>query len=296
MPEVMGHQAKLIFGASNPPDLPLPFVSSDFGATRLTVEDDAITGTRTRMLSNTRQLGEQIAGTVVCRPTVKMLANLLPRIMGGTPVGTLYTLAETLPEFYLAELVGDRWFLWSGCRIASATFAAAAGSPWSLTLAIQALEEEIFEVGTDPFPVVAIDATTRAFILQDATVSVNGNAVCTPSIQFTLDNLLTPDEFENCTVGAADLLTTDRAVSLSLGPISWGRHQTLYPQAATGVPVVVTFTDGSVSAAFTFPKAVFEKRPPVVAGKRVKVRLPLNAQCVGTAPNDEMSANVDSTV
>jgi hypothetical protein len=296
--DLFGYQAKAAIGAANPPDKPLPFVSESFQATRTAMDDDQVRGTRSQLIGNTRYGPESFTGQIVCRPTAKMLVDLLPWILGGTPVGTSYPLAETIPERYLSIDRSDgtaegKVFLYSGVKVARATFNCVAGAPWTLTLDLMALTETVGAAGSHP--VIAYDSTTRPFILSDIAISVNAVTICTPVVNIIIDNALEADELTNCSTGPAALLSFDRLIDVSFTP-SWGRVESLYPPTDTGWATTVTLTDGTVSCLFDMPTVVYNKQSPTIEGKRSKIRLPLNGRAKATTPLDELEITLDSTV
>lgn len=289
-----GWQAKLGIGATSTVDKPLRFVNESFQATRLIIPDDEITGSRDADIGQARYGPFSYIGSITLRPTAVEWSYILEWILGGTPVGTSYPIADTIVSRYMSIDRVTKVFLYDGVVVGRATINFVAGAKGTCTLDLFATGETVGNAGT--FPSLTLDTTTKAFILQDNVISVNSVAVCTTSITIVIDNLLTPDEFTNCVTGPAEMVPAGpRDIRLSFTPAYDTTHSALYPPTDAGWAVTVVATNGTVSLSFSFVKVVFDRKSPTVPAANQKIRLPLDGKAYKNGSTASIVTVLDST-
>lgn len=270
------------------------FVNENFVAQRLVLPDDEITGSRSADIGQARYGEYNYIGSITLHPTAVEWSYLLPWMLGTAASGTLYALADALMERYFSFDRVAKVFVYGGGVVGSWTLTFTAGQKSTLTLNLFATSETVGNAGT--FPSLTLDSTTKAFVLQDNVVSVNSVTICTTTITISMDNLLTPDEFTNCSTGPQAYVPGVRDIRVSFTPAFKSDYTALYPPSDSGWAVNVTATNGTVSLNFDFVKVVFDRLSPTVPGQNQKIRLPLNGKCYKSGSTLEMVTNLDHTV
>lgn len=286
----MGDLCRVGVGASAPATLLLDLISGDVGLTEAHVNGTGVRGTRSRHKSRTRRGLRRPSGSITIEPNVDELVFWLPYILGGTPVGTSYPLAESLGSFIYQKDMIEKVYTYSGCKVASATFRSSQGGPLQLSLNIEGVDESIGNAGT--FPDLELEAAAP-FVHHDGAFTVNSLSGRTFfDFELTIDNLLDGERFGNSATRTA-LNPTDRNISLGLTPPYGGNHD-MYNLLHTGVPIVATFTNGTVSISFSMPFVQIPRQTPIIAGK-AENRLLLRGEARADDPNTELVVTLDST-
>lgn len=289
----MGYAGQFAIGASDPVDQRIKLKSETLKGSRLVLDPGDITGSASAEISTVRYGAYTYAGTIVCKPNAVELSYLLPWILGGTPSGTTYPLADTMVAKYVALKRVTDSFLYGGVQVGKATFSCDAGKPLEVALDLYALSE----TPGYAFPSLSLSTTTRPFILSDAVISVNSVAVCTTSITVVIDNMLTPAEFTNCTTGPEALIrTAPRDIRVGFTPAFAGDAAALYPPSEAGWATTITWTDGTVSLLMSFVKVVFDRESPTIADLASVIRLPLNGRAFKSGSTLELICTLDATV
>ena len=193
----MGYASQFAIGSADPVDQRMRFTTENFQAQRQQLPEDEITGSASADLATVRYGPMSYVGSVTLRPNAVEWSYLLPWILGGTPSGTTYPLADTLMEKYFAFDRVTRAFLYSGGVVGRATLNCDPVNKLSVTLDLFATAEN----AAYSFPTLSLSSTTKPFVLTDSVIAVNSVTVCTTSIQVVIDNVLTPDDLTNCSVG-----------------------------------------------------------------------------------------------
>jgi hypothetical protein len=151
-----------------------------------------------------------------------------------------------------------------------ATFKCSQGGILELTLDIEGKTESIYAAAS--FPSLTM-STQAPYVFTDATVSHGGTAYQFREVELVIDNMLKKDRFMN-SVSRTDIPALDRVVSLSLSHPYTSDTIALYDTGATGAQVVLTFTNGGSSIAFTMVYVQFPAESPDTPG-RDEILLPL---------------------
>lgn len=286
----MGCASKFGVGASAPATLLLDLMSGDVGLQETLINGTGVRGTRTRHKSRTRKGTRRPTGSITIEPNVDELLFWLPYILGGTPSGTTYPLGETLSSFIVTKDMVTKVFTYTGCKIASASFKSSQGGPLQLTLNIEGVDETVGNAGT--FPDIEL-GEAAPFVHHDGAFAVNSLTGRTFfDFELNIDNMLDGERFGNSATRTA-LNPTDRNITVSLTPPYGGNHD-MYALLETGVPISATFTNGTVSVAFSMPFVQVPRVTPLIAGK-AENRLMLKGEARGDDANSELVVTLDST-
>ena len=286
----MGTLSRFGVGDSAPATLLLDLISGDIGLQEALVNGTGVRGTRSRHKSRTRKGLRRPTGSITIEPNVDELVFWLPYILGGTPTGTIYPLGETIDSFISVKDMIDKVFTYSGCKVSSATFRSSQGGPLQLSLNIEGVDETVGNAGT--FPAIEL-GEAAPFVHHDGAFSVNSITGRTFfDFELTVDNMLDGERFGNSATRTA-LNATDRNITLGLTPPYGGNHD-MYDLLETGVPIVATFTNGTVSISFSMPFVQIPRNTPLIAGK-AENRLLLRGEARADDANTELVVTLDST-
>ncbi|HTU27302.1 MAG TPA: phage tail tube protein [Pirellulales bacterium] len=212
------------------------------------VERLGLRGTRSHVADDARSGPYQVGGSVVLEPTPIDLLFWLEYILGGTPSGGSYTLAETLPSATLGFARGPKNFRYAGCAVDKATFSGSAGGLLRLVLEIAGQSETL---ETTAWPSITAD-TTGPYIFSDLALTINGAAREVRSFELVIDNALVKNRFMNSTT-VVNLPAGDRVVSLTTTHAWASANADLYDPPIGGYAgASLEFAAGAHSTAFTF--------------------------------------------
>jgi hypothetical protein len=237
------------------------------------------------------------------QPGYTELTFLLQWILGGTPTGTTpktYPLGDSLQSRYVtidrSDGANGKVFTYTGVYVDKATFRAQQGELLELTLDLVGTDETIANAGT--FPNLTL-STDYPFYFADLTLTANGSTWTTKDIEIVINNHLDKERFFNSLTRTA-ILPQDREVTITFNP-SFGEAAALYNTGVGGIAVDATFAAGGagggaagVSLDFSFPKVVFPRVSPDVAGKTEEM-LPMRGVAKKSGSNLELSVLLDST-
>jgi hypothetical protein len=261
---------------------------SSLGLAENFIDTNALRGTRSHGSERVRRGLRQVNGTLLFAPNPLELVTLLPLILGGSPSGTSYPLAETLPTSeWFASRDGTIYHV-NGAVVESATFSAQEGGPMTVSMTVVGKDE----VAEGSMGSAAIDVTTQPFTLMDAAVSVASGAREVSGFELTIRNTLEVKYRNSLT--PTQIVATDREVTLSL-PISLGTDSALYGSALGGVAATVTLTNGTVSLAFSLAK-VQAPREELPFGQRGILDFPWRGVARKSGSTLELVTTLDSTV
>lgn len=299
MPSFLGARGvatQLGVGDTSTVDKALNFTSEGLQQVVEQIDANGMRGTRNRAVELLREGRNRIGGNITINPTPVDLVYLLPKILGGTPSGTSYPLAETVGAFYTSIDRVAKVFTYTGTAVTRATFSSSPGQVLALSMDCIASVETVGNSGT--YPSITVDKTTKPFVMSDLAVTIGGTGVEVQNFSLTIDNALNADRFFNARAlqfdaGAYDAM--DRTIGISL-TLPYGHSQVygVYPAAITGVAVVATFTNGTVSLAFTMAAVAFVKQSPVSNGLG-EIFLQLDGQAYTTSTTTPLATVLDST-
>lgn len=288
MPASMGHQAKLGMGAASPVTEAFEFLTDNLKLMQTIIDASGIRGTRSRPKERSRESQRTVSGTITMNPNPVELDRLLPRILGAAEVADVFSLAETLPEFYVTSDRVTKVLTYNGCKVNRATFRASVGGPLELALEIFGKDESIGAAGT--FPAISVDIASPPYILADLALVIGGTAYTCDSIEIVIDNALEVRYGNSLT--PTEINPADRQVALATR-VPYGDAATLYGSGSAGVATTATFTNGAVSCLFTFPALIFPKESPVV-DSRGEEWLPINGVARKSGSTPELTVTNDS--
>jgi len=243
-------------------------------------------------LSGRNRLGNVTPGGPIdfC-PTPNEWAILLPFILGGTPSGTSYPLAEALPTFVLDVDDSVSVKQYTGCVFTSATISGTAGGPIKLATMVEAADE-----GSDTFPSLSIDNSYGPFMFYEGAFSIGAVSSVTP-FDFTIqiDNVVDVGRFLNSRTRTS-LKARGRRVSFSCRVPYGDFYSNLYGIQGSEVAVVGTFTYGTQSIAMTMPKVRIPRDGPDGRAREEELSITLSGQARKTnSTTDELQVVLDNT-
>lgn len=284
-----GETTRLAVGSADPVDREIEFVGETLKKTQVFGNFNGCRGTRAHHVTRTRLTREPVGGTIQMTPNPVELAWWLQRILGGSPSGTNYPFAETIPTFAVTKTDGVEVLTYEDVAASRATFRATPGQALALDVDCVGRTEK-----ADTFPSLSVD-NGSPFVMSDLTLTVDAQTLITNNFTLVFDNRVNADRYFNA-LALASADATDRVVTLSLDvPYTTANTAGLVDgSGATGVAATATFTNGTVSLAFEFPAFQFPRVVPDSARGREKV-VTLAGQCFRTAAAAECTITLDST-
>ncbi len=218
---------------------------------------------------------------MVLEPTPADLTVWLPRILGGTPSGNTYPLAESLPSFSLSVDRVASVFTYAGCKVNKATFSGSKGGMVRLALDIFAQSETVAEAGS--FPALTPSAEAGPYIFAgDPTLTLAGTVREVAEFELTIDNALVPDRFMN-TLTVVNLPEGDRVIALRTRHAWASQNTDLYNQALSGGAGSLAFTNGGSSTSFSFATLQVPSDSPTTHDKsEIMLQLAMTARKTGS--------------
>jgi hypothetical protein len=259
--------------------------------------DDAIRGTRSRAGERIRSGPYKISGSVSLYPDKNNLDLFLAYILGSGPSSQVYSLAETLPSFYLMIDRGTKVFVYNNCYVGKAVLKGSAGDPkMKLTLDIEAETVTVNNAGT--FPAITALDTTRPYIFSDLSggLSIGGTTYSCFDWELTIDNVLDGNRFVN-ELTRSQIPPKDReirykitvpytsaeAALLGVAPGAFGSITSVFTDAEE----VISSTTSTLT--ITSPLFIYPTEDPVVTGKANETKLTLNAMARKSGTTAEIS-------
>lgn len=286
-----GYASQLGISTSNPVDARFDFLSENLVCNEEFPDTGGLRGTRSHVVERVRQGIRHVGGGIVMQPTPVELAALLPWVLGGTPSGTTYPLADALTSRYVTVDRGAKVFTYNGCFIDSATFRASQGQPLQMSLNVVGSDETVGNAAS--FPSLSIDTTTNAFMFHDCVISIGGSNYAARDFEMTINNHVDRDRFFNAQVLSTATQAMDRNITCRFS-LPYGDAAAAYASGAAGVAVTATFTNGAVSLLFSLVKVCFPRRSPMVGGRQ-EIMLPLDGVAYRSSSTLELVTTLDST-
>lgn len=289
----LGYLAKVGIGNSVPSTTALQILSESLTRQATLVDLTGLRGTRAHAANRVRVAGQTVGGTVNFQPTPVEMAAILPYALGGTPAGTSYPLAEALAAFALQIVRSDNIrFDYTGLRVNTLAITSSPGNVVGFSVNLFGTARATG--AASGFPALSFDNTTLPFMHSDSVGAfvVNGLTIDLFDFSLTLDNAVQGRACNSLTPTL--VYSTDRNVTWNC-TVPYGDGESLLGLSAAGVPVSITFTNGTVSLAISSPKVAFAEQDPNVGG-RDETRLPLTGNArYSSVPGDEISFVLDST-
>jgi hypothetical protein len=268
------------------------FLNESLAADENFPDANGLRGTRARSVERIRQGIRRIGGQIHLQPNSLDLSKitnggvgtncLMSWIFGGVPSGSgtvTYPLGDSLQAFNVmvdrSDGTNGKVFTYNGVKVNRATFRANQGEPLDVLLDVCGIDESIGNAGTAPS--IALDTTTRPFILSDLVMVINSVTYNIPSFELVIDNAIDTNRFFNSNTATA-LIAADRHVLFNT-ELPYGDATAAYNTGPAGVAVTATFTNGSAVLAFSVTRCIFPRHSPTVRGRQ-EVMLPMRGVCM----------------
>lgn len=257
------------------------------------IDTNGLKGTRSRYINRVREGRRRVGGTVTLNPSPTELVFLLQRILGGTPSGTNYPLAEVLPTFMAQSDRVLKVFTYPVLAATRANFRAASGGALELGLDVVGTTESVGNAGT--FPALSLGSTLadQPFVYTDSAIVINSTSYQSVSFDLTIDNAIDAERFLNSQT-LVTVQATDRVVTVNFG-IPYGDGSALYTPGTATISASITFTNGTVSLSFSMSNIHAAWESPVANG-RGEMILPINGVAYRSSSTAEIVTTLDSTV
>ena len=284
-----GSQSKLLVDAALPFDASserFDFIYESIKKSGRIVGERGITGTRSNHVERTRIAPYKVGGQLAMDMCTLDLDKWLPRILGAAESSNSFTLAETLPTFYmLIDKVGGI-YRYDGCVVDKVLINAEAdpdgeGSLVTVLLTILAKTEED-EAGGITWPAsepsLAVTANRTPFIMHEGVFTVGGVAYQFKDFALLIDNNVKPRWVNS--ISATELCPADRYVVLrTTHPFTSTERDafiasTKQATAAAGVSSSLVFTNSTYVTTFTLAGLQWQGETPTVPGK-VEIDCPI---------------------
>lgn len=276
-------------GTASPIDEFVTFTRFSPGASIETIDTarDVNFGSRSHLLSRTRNNYRRCAPSGSFKPTVGEWGMLLPWVMCGAVTGSTtktYALGETAAVRTLAFDDTQLQYELDIVAVNQATFAASAGA--ELTLELGMLGVDFVTGGT--FPTGLSADATPPLLLNDLALTVGGTAVSCRSFRLQISNGLNAERFFNSAILAGPV-AMDRTVNVSF-EVPWGASSGIWSAGAVdaGVAVVATFTYSGKVLTMTMP-TVRAPEKPIDVHVPEEVMLSWEGTALATAPGNELT-------
>lgn len=292
MTAIYGTFGKFAIGATAVTDKRIEFESCGLKLQEEIASFVGVQGHRGELSGRNRLGSVTCGGPLECTPTPLEWSYMLPYILGGTPSGTSYPLAEVLPTFYADLSDGTSAKQYSGCVMASATISAQAGGPLKLSANIEAIDESAVT-----FPSLSVDNSYGPFMFYEGAFTIAGVSNVTPfDFSIQIDNVIDTGRFLNSRTRTS-LVSRARRVVFACN-LPWGDYYSnLYAIQASEVAVACTFTSATLSMSLTMPKVRFGRVGPDGRGREEEMMFPLSGVARKTnAATDELQVVLDSTI
>lgn len=240
---------------------------------RKLVSKRGITGTRSNVIERTKLSTYSVDGRVAFDASPLLFESWLPRILGSAPSGDSFTLAETLPPFYMLLDAVGAIYQYNLCYVDRAVIRAKADpdgtdSLVELVADVAATSETLGISWPVSPPTIPVTANSVPFIFQEGVLTVAGTAYPIHDFMLMIDNHL--DRRWVNSVTATEICPQDRTVMLRTNnPFTATEYAGLYNNSSAddGVSATLVFTNGSYSTTFTFSGLAWADNGPEIRGK-----------------------------
>lgn len=284
--------AQLGIGAADPVDTRFDFQSETLGLHERIAYLGGLRGTRSKPNERNRVAERRVSGGISLQPNAAELAALLPWIFGAVASGTTYALADTLPYRYVTKDCVTKVFTYSYCLVNRATFRASQGTALALDLDIVGVDETVGNAAS--FPSLSIDTATGPFMLQDLAMTIAGSTYQCKDWTLVIDNHVDADRLLNSQTLSSAYQAQERDITFRT-MLPYGDASAVYNAGSAGAAVVATFTNGTVSCAFSMVKVAFPRETPTTP-PRGEFMLPIAGQAFSSGATKELITTLDSTV
>ena len=260
------------------------FLYETIGSHRLLQNTGAITGTIARFVSGSREHSYLIQGTLAIQPSPAQLSHFLPRIFGGTPIGTSYPLADALPVFDTLIYKENGIFRSVDLMVAQAVLRGRTSNGGEgvefMELLINVVgKSEAIDQDTwpDPEPALITTADYLPYTFWETTFAINSVDVEYSSFSMMVDNNLDVQFFNSRTPQC--IRATGREIKLAIeSPFTCPNLATALSLNTTADDGEFVMASGNYSTTFTFPSLKNVFQTPSIPGKQtIPLKLELEA-------------------
>lgn len=267
--------------------------SCDLRATEVFHDPSGLRGIRDHQSERVRGGLISVRGGIELEPSPESLALLLPWILGGTPVGTSYPIADTLSSRYVTVDRIAKVYTYAGVYVNSATFRGSEGSPLLLSLDLIGQTETEGNAGT--FPAIT-PGNTPPFMFAESVLTLLSVARNFKDFTLTINNALDVQFFNSRT--ATRIRPTDRIVTFDCTVPNDTTNTDLYGQAVAGAAATLSFAPPAphtgYSMTVTFGTLQFPKENSSI-NARTELMLPLRGVARRLTTTPSIAFTLDST-
>lgn len=271
----------------------ISFDSESLQETRGVIVNNGIRGTRAHYIERVRNGDIAVGGNLTFTPQSNEWAYLLPKILGGTPSGTTYPLAETLSGFILdKEYASGDVHRFPALYVNQATISGSAGS--AITLSLDLLGTGSITTGATFASGGALtDNTANDFFVHsdsDGAFILGGSTIPLNSFEIVINNAIELRKVNSRTATAAT--ATDRLITVNFSvPYGDATFSTFTDADVTGS---LTLSALAQSLGISFAGIRFNQASPTIGG-RGETLYSLPGQAMRTSSAGEVSVTLDST-
>lgn len=281
-------QAALPFSGSA---TPLRFKSESLAKQSTILNDSGMDGSASEHAELSRHGQSTVSGQITLDWSPTGGAVLLPLILGGTPSGTTFPLADTTPEAWQYQIDrASEVFNYTDVRVNKGAWKGQSGGPVEVLLDLLGVDEVPIGAGNGQAFVVPLDP---GYVFSDLAISVAGDVRSIFDIELAVDNKLTA-RYANSNVPTRIARSTKRQILVTFTTPFGPDEVELYNVSLAGIEVILTATNGNYSTVWTMGKVQFPAMSPVVAGQgEIPLKMTGVARMSGTTK--ELIVTHDST-
>lgn len=255
------------------------------------LSENGMTGSRSQRAERVREGNGTYQFQLGMSFTPTSMAFFLQYILGGTPSGTSYALAESLPSFVTCVDLVAKVITYSGCKISRATFTGSKGSPMiKASLDCMATGRSVGNAGTFPSLTTPTDPP---YVFAEAVMTLQSASRQMSDFTLTIDNAVQPNEANE--QFPSELNSTDRIITLECTSPFNSTEIDLFNQAVAGAAGSLVLTNGGYSTTFTFGNLKAKRNMPGVSGKTARIPQKVSMQAFQTGSTKELAVTHDST-
>lgn len=257
-----------------------------------------ITGDRSNYSDGVRPHSYVVTGGIALQPGPAELVNLLPRVLWGAG----YAIGNTAPEFDILVDRENGIFRYTGCNMSrmvlrSKTESGAEPTDEELVeciIYIMAKEEQVNTTSwPSPEPGLNLGAANVPYNHSEGVLTLGGAARPFKSWELVIDNMLEPVFYNS--LSASCFRSRGRRVTLKTqNPFISGTLTDALTALNSGIAGSMTFTNGGMSTAFTFPHLRNKYVSPSIRGSG-EIPLMLELEAFRTSGSAEIVVTHDAT-
>lgn len=247
-------------------------------------------GIRARQVVASRAAPYTVAGTLTCQPSPQHLSYFLQWAMGGgTAAAPVFANALALRDI-LVDRTGDV-YKYSGMAINRLTLSGRAGQLCEMSVDLVGKTETGGQSWSGP-AALGSDLSWQPLQHADLDIEFFSEATAVEDFTLTIDNQVTAKHRNE--LAPQDIIPgpPGRIVRLSSSAVfSSAEEGIIYDGPDPDTSMVLTLTNGNVSAGFTFSNARYTRRTALPNGD--EFMLAVEADVYGTAAGAEMTVAID---